>query len=95
MQYLDLPVYSGRVERCASCERKFKIGEVITVTEESLVFCYSDGGGGCLIDYMMFKMKPPRVLLGMPQIYQQKLDADPQKPLLTRVLHFFGFGTKA
>lgn len=53
MEYQDLPVYEGAKKTCTYCRRPFKEGEMVSVDKENdLVFCYSDGDGGCGIAYV-------------------------------------------
>ncbi len=53
MEYGVLAVYQGFKTQCDNCNRKFTPGEVISESREGLVFCYSDGQGGCVIGYTM------------------------------------------
>ena len=70
MQYHELQVYVGAKESCDHCGRKFRPGEVLTLADGGkLLFCYSDDDGGCLQNYMFFKMKPMRTLFGEPAVF--------------------------
>lgn len=81
MQYHDLKVYVGPTARCDSCGTPFTCGEVVTVADGGgLVFCYSDGDGGCLIDYVFSKLQPARMLIGSPMVYREHRD-QPVQPL--------------
>ena len=71
MRYDEVPVYDGPHTGCVLCLKKFRPGDVFTLADGGqLAFCYSDRDGGCLYEYMFFKMKPPRALFGNPYVFR-------------------------
>lgn len=79
MEYAELDIYVGRKNGCDHCERAFQPGEVFTLSDQGrLAFCYSDGDGGCMQEYMFFKMEPKRMLIGRPVVF---LKASPAMPV--------------
>lgn len=65
--YQSLEVYAGPKSNCDNCSRKFVDGEVISAAKSpKLVFCYSDGDGGCLIAYVFSSQKMTVMMTGVP-----------------------------
>jgi hypothetical protein len=71
MEYGDLPVYDGEKDSCEVCKRAFAQGEVITVGNDGATLCYTDGDGGCGLQYIF---KTGKMLAGNPMVFKPKKD---------------------
>ncbi len=72
MEYRELKLYVGEKACCDYCKQKFLIGEAITVAEGgTYAFHYTDADGGCMINYIFFKLSPQRMLSGTAMVYRE------------------------
>jgi hypothetical protein len=69
MKYESLKPYMGPKTVCDNCHRKFVPGEAISQTSEGLVFCYSDGEGGCVLAYVF---ATGQILFGTPAKFRKE-----------------------
>ena len=71
----DAPVYTGARSACDYCGREFRPGEMLSVSDGgALVFCFTTGKTGCLIEYIIHKLPTgPRTLVGNnPHVFPKK-----------------------
>ncbi len=75
MECKDLPVYDGNKDSCEVCKRAFAQGQVITVGHDGVALCYTDGDGGCGLQYIF---NTGKMLAGNPMFFRSKQNSLPE-----------------
>ncbi len=66
MMHTRVPLYEGSRTACDYCGREFRPGDLLSMCDGgALIFCFTEGNKGCVIDYLVHKLPVgPRTLVG-------------------------------